>query len=242
MYKLIKPFGYHIDAKSIGQAWIDMVDAIVANGEKTFDEGRERLCLQNVRIHIDSPTLPDQLIIKYANKKNIDGIVHLTFNGETMYDFDVKPSFSPGAKSYYARLKEGKMLEFVVERLSKIPESKKAVISFIHWDDYKSVLANPYDDYLPCIVSIQFRLLPADGGYAMNVVFNSRSIDAYQKSNGNMVAIAMLANNISEELSSRLGKNVFLNSIGGLITDAHIYQEFYEDAHKLVSSYKKEGE
>lgn len=241
MYKLIKPFGYHVAAKSIGQAWIDMVEAIVANGEKTFDEGRERLCLQNVRIHIDSPTLTDRLINKYANKKNIDDIVHLTFNGETMYDFDVKPSFSPGAKSYYARLKEGKMTEFVVERLSKIPESKKAVISFIHWNDYKSVLANPYDDYLPCIVSVQFRLLPTDDGYAMNVVFNSRSIDAYQKSNGNMVAITILANNISEELSSRLDKKVFLNSIDGLITDAHIYQECYEDARKLVSNYKRES-
>ncbi len=240
MYKLIKPFGYHVDAKSIGQAWIDMVDAIVANGEKTFDEGRERLSLQNVRLHIDSPTLPDQLINKYANKKNIDDIVHLTFNGETMYDFDVKPSFGSGAKSYYARLKEGRMVEFVIERLSKIPESKKAVISFIHWDDYKSVLANPYDDYLPCIVSIQFRLLPANDKYAMNVVFNSRSIDAFQKCNGNMVAITMLANKISVELSLRLNKKIFLNSIDGLITDAHVYQECYEDASKLVSNYKKE--
>jgi thymidylate synthase len=74
----------------------------------------------------------------------------------------------------------------------------------------------------------------------MNVVFNSRSIDAYQKSNGNMVAIAMLANDISEKLSSKLGKKVFLNSIDGLVTDAHIYQECYEDARKLVSNYKKE--
>lgn len=127
-----------------------------------------------------------------------------------------------------------------MERLFKIPESKKAVVSFIHWDDYKSVLENPYDDYLPCIVSIQFRLLPTDNGYAMNVVFNSRSIDVYQKSNGNMIAIAMLANNISKELSSRLNKRVFLNSIDGLITDAHIYQECYRDAHKLASNYKKE--
>lgn len=240
MYRLIKPFGYHVYAKSIGRAWIDLVSAVIASGEKTFDEGRERLSLQNVRIRIDSPTLPDRIIDKYANKKNIDDIIHLTFSGETMYDFDVKPSFSPGAKSYYARLKEGKMVEFVVERLSKIPESKKAVVSFIHWDDYKSVLANPYDDYLPCIVSIQFRLLPTDNGYAMNVVFKSRSIDAYQKSNGNMIAIVMLATNISKELSSRLNKRVFLNSIDGLITDAHIYQECYRDARKLMSNYKKE--
>ncbi len=238
MYQLIKPFGYHISAKTIGQAWIDMVNAIITHGEKTFDEGRERYCLQNVRIHIASPRLPDPILTKYANKKNIDDIIYLTFKGEAMYDFDVKPSFSPGAKSYYARLKEGKMVEFIVERLAKIPESKKAVISFIHWSDYTSVLANPYNDYLPCMVSIQFRLLPANDGYAMNVVFNSRSIDAYQKSNGNLVAIAMLANQISQELSSRLNKNVFLNSIDGLITDAHIYHECYPDARQLLSDFK----
>ncbi|MBN1168550.1 hypothetical protein JXA63_01530 [Candidatus Woesebacteria bacterium] len=239
MYKLIKPFGYHIEANSIGEAWLDIVDAIISNGDKTFDEGRERLCLQNVRIHIDSPQLPDKLLGKYANKKNIDDIVYLTFKGEKMYDFDVKPSFSPGAKSYYARLKEGQMVEFVVERLAKIPESKKAVISFIHWNDYKSVLANPYDDYLPCIVSIQFRLIPMNGGYQMTVVFNSRSIDAYQKSNGNMTAIVMLANDICTKLTKRLGKEVTLKTVDGLITDAHIYIECYEDAQNLVTSFQK---
>ena len=156
-----------------------------------------------------------------------------------MYDFDVKPSFSPGAKSYYARLKEGEMVKFVVERLAKIPESKKAVISFIHWNDYKSVLANPYDDYLPCIVSIQFRLRPMNGCYFMNVVFNSRSIDAYQKSNGNLIAIAMLANDICKQLTLRLGKEVVLDTINGLITDAHIYCECYKDAQKLIAEYQE---
>lgn len=223
---------------SIGKVWLDLVDAILTNGEKTFDEGRERLCLQNVRVRVDAPSLPDKLVEKHGDKKKIEDIVFLTFQGEEMYDCDIKPSFSPGAKSYYARLKEGQMVKYVVERLAKIPESKKAVISFIHWDDYKAVLENPYDDYLPCIVSIQFRLLPRNGGYSLTVIFNSRSIDAFQKSNGNMIAITMLANKICEELSTKLGKIVTLEAVDGIITDAHIYEECYQSAKDTIKDYK----
>jgi hypothetical protein len=239
MYKLIEPFGFHIDAASIGEGWLNLVEAIVENGDKTLDEGRERLCLQNVRIRISNPSLKDDLIEKFANKKNIADIIYLTFQGERMFDCDVKASFSPGPKSYYARIKEGQMDTYIVERLAEIPESKKAVISFIHWDDYKAVLANPRDDYLPCIATIQFRLLERDDKYSMTVNFNSRSIDAFQKSNGNMIAILMLAKKIEEELTARLKKPVVTEVMDGFITDAHIYQECYDDAKTMVNTYKE---
>lgn len=234
MYKLIKPFGPHIFSNSIGGAWLNLVQAIVKHGDITYDEGRQRMSLQNVRIKINKPELPDKIIEKYADKKNISDIIYLTFKKKEMYDFDVKPSFSPGARSYYARLKEGQMIEFVVERLAKIPESKKAVISFIHWDDYKAVLKNPYDDYLPCIALIQFRLIEEKGGFLMNVNFYSRSIDAFQKSVGNIIAIYMIADKITNRLIKRLKRKVAINCIDGFITDAHIYQECYADAQRLA--------
>lgn len=239
IYKLIKPFGYHVYADSVGGAWISLIEAVVGNGEQAFDEGRRRLCLQNVRIRVDKPKISDKLIEKYGDKANIDCIIGLTFNKETMRDCDVCPSFSPGPKSYYARIKEGEMDTYVVERLAKIPESKKAVISFIKWDDYKAVLKNPYDDYLPCIVSIQFRLFEKKNKYSLSVLFNARSIDVYQKSNGNMIAITMLANKIAITLTERLNKKVELDILEGMITDAHIYQECFNDAKKLINSYKK---
>jgi thymidylate synthase len=241
MYKYIKPFGYHVSASSIGETWLDLVEATILHGEKTHDEKRERMSLQNVRILVENPTLPDELIEKYGDKKKIEDIVFLTFKGEKMYDCDVKPSFSPGPKSYYARLKEGKMEKYIVERLAEIPESKKAIISFIHWDDYKAVLENPYDDYLPCIVSIQFRLLETTDKYAMTVNFNSRSIDAFQKCNGNMIAIYMLAKRIEDALKPRLKKPVKLELIDGMITDAHIYEECYQDAIKTVNKFRSNG-
>ncbi len=183
----------------------------------------------------ETQKVPDELIDKYGNKENIDAIVHLTFNKEVTYDFDVVPSFSPKAKSYYARIKEGKMIDFVVQRLTRFPESKKAVISFIHWDDYKAVLRTPNDDYLPCITTIQFRLLDSERGFKMNTIFNARSIDAFQKANGNLVAISLLSKEVADRLEKTLEKPIELNSLDGLITDAHIYGETTKDAKELVA-------
>ncbi len=239
MYVKVEPFGFNVYGETIGSTWLSLVEAIVKNGELDDDEGRKRLCLQNVRIHSETQLLPDELIDKYGIKANIDAIVHLTFDGEVMYDFDVKPSFTPGSKSYYARLKEGKMVEYVVERLSNIPESKKAIISFIEWNDYKAVLAKPKDDYLPCITTIQFRLIKNGEGWKMNTVFNARSIDAFQKANGNLVAIVLLAKKIAEQLATNLKCPITLNTLDGMITDAHIYQETIEDAKKLVLGHRE---
>jgi len=157
-----------------------------------------------------------------------------------MYDIDITPSFNPGAESYCARIKNWEMLDFVVDRLTKIPESKKAVMSFIRRGDYAKVLKNPKDDYLPCITTIQFRLLKIDNekGYHMNIIFNARSIDAYQKSVGNMVAMAMLGREVANRLQSNLGVPIWPGSIDGIITDAHIYENTINEAKKLVESYK----
>jgi len=239
MYKFIEPFGLNINANSIGEAWLDLVSAILNNGDKTYDEGRLRLSLQNLRIRIENPETEDEIIRKYGDKEKVDAIIYLTFRGEEMYDFDVVPSFSPGARSYYSRLKEGRMDQYVVKRLSNIPESKKGVISFIHWDDYVSVLDTPYDDYLPCLTTIQFRLIESDEKYDLNVIFNARSIDAFQKVYGNLIAITMLANKIASQIELNVGKKINFRSLDGMITDAHIYNECVVEAKEVLSDYNK---
>ena len=240
MYKDISPFGINIDASTIGEAWVDLVDAILEHGKKSLDEDRGRLALQNVRLRISDVSLPDKIIEKYGDKENIDAILHLTLKGDEMYDFDVVPSFSPGAKSYNARIKEGRMIEFVVKRLSNIPESKKAIISFIHWDDYKAVLDTPFDDYLPCITTVQFRLLEDKDGLKMNVNFTARSIDAFQKANGNIIAIVALAQEGCGQLMTSLDKKIEINAIDGFITDAHVYGECLEGAKAVVAKVRSE--
>jgi len=240
MYIKVEPFGYAVYGELIGSAWLSLVEAVVKNGQVAIDEGRKRYSLQNVRIRSATSSKSDPLIAKYANQQSIADIVKLTFDEEFMYDIDIIPSFTPGAQSYYARIKNWKMLDFVVDRLTKIPESKKAVMSFIREEDYIKVLEKPKDDYLPCITTIQFRLLKIDQGrgYHMNIIFNARSMDVYQKSVGNMVAIAMLGEEVAKRLQKNLGIPVWAGSLDGIITDAHIYENTIDEARKLVESYK----
>lgn len=133
------------------------------------------------------------------------------------------------------------MLDFVVSRLTEIPESKKAIMSFIRKEDYERVLDKPRDDYLPCITTIQFRLIKMDNqkGYHMNTLFNARSIDAYQKAAGNFVAISMLSAKAAKRLSENLKTPIWLGSLDGIITDAHIYGETEEEARRMIKNYKK---
>lgn len=240
MYVKIEPFGYAVYGELIGSTWLSLVEAVVKNGQMTIDEGRKRYSLQNIRIRSATSSKTDPLIIKYANQQGIAEIVRLTFNEEFMHDIDITPSFTPGAQSYYARIKNWKMLDFIVDRLTKIPESKKAVMSFIREEDYIKVLKNPKDDYLPCITTIQFRLLKIDNkkGYHMNILFNARSMDAYQKSIGNIVAIAMLGESVAKRLQKNLGVPIWAGSIDGMITDAHIYDNTINEAKRLIESYK----
>lgn len=174
---------------------------------------------------------------KYADKEKIESIIYLTFQGEEMYDFDIVPSFSAGPKSYYARLKDGKILEYIVDRLSIIPESKKAVISFINWKDYELVMADHYDDYLPCMCTIQFRLIKEDNGWKMTTILYARSLDGFQKGAGNLLAAAMLSQKIAKQVEEKLKVPVVCGAIDCFVTDVHIYEECINNAKELIKKY-----
>jgi thymidylate synthase len=228
-------FGIQIYAPTIGEAWAGLVQAILDSGQPCLDENRHRIAISNVRVKSATQNYPDPVIESICDGEQLDAMLGFMFDRDVMEDIDVVPSFSPGAKSYHHRIKEGKMVDFVIERLSLIPESKKAVIVFPTHEDYAAVMRNHRDDYLPCLVSIQFRLLPKDDGYVMHTTFYSRSMDAWQKGHGNLLSIAMLSDHIRKEISSRTKHKIRLGPLDGLICDAHIYQEKYTEARERMS-------
>ena len=231
-------FGFSVYGKTLGEAWINTVECVLKNGASEPDENRDRLALQNFRIKSETQILPDGVFEKFAKKENINAMIDLVFNSEVMKDFDVIPSFRVGAKSYKTRLEEGKMLDFIIDRLVKIPESKKAVMVFPTYEDYAQISKNHFDDYLPCIVSIQFRLRPFENGsHKLNTIFNMRSWNIDQKGAGDLTVFAMLNHKIASALSERLNVRVEPGSIDGLITDVHIYNETKQNAEKVVTEY-----
>ena len=220
---------------TVGEAWIELVRKVMG-GEVSFDEGRERKSLQVVRVRISNPQSSDEIVDKFGSKKNLKALMDLHFNNGEMWDFDVVPSFPPGADSYYKRMKDGRMVDFVIKRLTRFPESKKAIIVFPNKNDYKQVLENPLDDYLPCMCSLHFRLQPNEYSQ-MGLIFYARSLDVYQKAYANLLAAIKLGENICEKLSSNLGYGIEMGFVDGLIGDAHIYKECWDDAVNLLRKY-----
>ena len=159
-----------------------------------------------------------------------------------MTDCDVSPSFSEGPKSYFARLKESKAMEYIVERLGFIPESKKGVILFPEWKDYEKVLDNQLDDYYPCLIAVQYRMLEnKDGSWTMNTFFYSRGFDAYQKAHGNLAAIVLISQRLAPRISKKLKRPIFVGSMTGFITDCHIYENNFKEAKATIEEYNKKG-
>ena len=125
MYLKVDPFGYLVFGEIIGSTWLGLVETILRYGSLDDDEGRKRLCLQNIRARALIQEFPDPLIEKYGDKKNVEEIINFTFNKEEIYDFDVRPSFKSGSESYYARIKNWDMINFVVKRLQKYQNQKR---------------------------------------------------------------------------------------------------------------------
>lgn len=233
-------FGCTIEAKSLGEAWIGLVETCIKNGNLEYDENRARFALHGVRMIIENyrQTDSDPIIQKYANQESISSMRKLAFESDTMTDFDITPSFRLGAKSYKKRIEEGKMIDFVVHRLTRIPESKKAVMVFPTYEDYENVKNSPFNDYLPCIVSLQFRLHKIkEGEYTLNTHFFMRSQDAFQKNISDLVVFADIANIVAKRLEESLGAQIKTGIMDGYITDAHIYKNTYNQAFDVISTY-----
>ena len=237
MYSL-NQFGLHVFECSVGKAWMDLVGAVLKEGRECFDEGRKRLALDNVRVKIANPSSSDSVISEFGNKDNLKTMLDLTFKEPVMYDCDVNPSFSPGAKSYFQRIQDGQLFDYVVKRLKSFPESKKAVMVFPTCDDYRQVLNNMHDDYLPCLVSLQFRLVECKS-FALNASYNFRSMDVYQKGHGNFVALAKMTELLAERIGQNLGVKVCPGFLDGIIVDAHIYADTFDEAKIVLEKYKK---
>ena len=234
--------GFSVYGDTLGELWLNIVETILKNGSYETDENRGRFAVKNLRFTAGTTDINDSLIEKYGDQKKIDAMKKVVFESETMVDFDITPSFRNGAKSYKKRLEEGNMIEFVVGRLAKIPESKKAVMVFPTYEDYECVLRSPWNDYLPCITALQFRVNERGRKRYLDLTLFMRSWDGFQKCAGDLIVVSMLGDIIREQLEVKLKTKLSRGRLDGFVTDVHIYENTYENAQNVHFSYKNEVE
>lgn len=237
MIERIENVGYAVYGETLGEMWLQMVETILKNGSFELDENRGRFAVKNLRFASATTDINDELIEKYGDQAKIDAMKRVVFESDTMTDFDITPSFRNGAKSYKKRLEEGKMVDFVVNRLAKIPESKKAVMVFPTYEDYEAVTNSPWNDYLPCITALQFRVAKRQGKTYLDLTLFMRSWDGFQKGAGDVIVVSMIANIVRQQLEKKLGVSIAPGRLDGLVTDVHIYENTYEKAQQVVFDY-----
>ena len=240
MIERIENIGYAVYGKSLGETWLQMVETVIKNGSFEPDENRGRFAVHNLRFASETTDINDELIEKYGDQSKIDAMKRVVFESDVMVDFDITPSFRTGAKSYKKRLEEGDMVEFVVNRLAKIPESKKAVMVFPTYEDYGAVTTSPWNDYLPCIVALQFRVAKRRGQYYLDLTLFMRSWDGFQKGAGDLIVTSMIGNVVRHQLEDKLDIEIQPGRMDGLVTDVHVYENTYENAQQVVFDYLHE--
>ncbi len=240
MIERIDNVGYAVYGKTLGETWLQMVETVSKNGTFELDENRGRFAVRNLRFSSETTNIKDKLIEKYGDQSKINAMINVVFNSDVMVDFDITPSFRNGAKSYKKRLEEGKMIDFVVNRLAKIPESKKAVMVFPTYEDYDAVTDSPWNDYLPCIVSIQYRVAKRNGKTYLDLTLFMRSWDGFQKGAGDLIVVSMLGDIVRKQLEERLSVEILPGRLDGFVTDIHIYENTYENAQQILFDYLHE--
>ncbi len=237
----IEGVGYVVHGNTIGQTWLGMVETVLKNGKFELDENRGRFAVRNLRFSSATTHADDDLIRRFGDQSKIDAMKRVVFESDEMVDFDITPSFRNGAKSYKKRLEEGKLIDFVVNRLGKIPESKKAVMVFPTYEDYEAVTSSPWNDYLPCIVALQFRVTHDNKHEPhLNLTLFMRSWDTFQKGAGDLTVISMLADVVRKQLEERLETTIKPGRLDGLVTDVHIYENTYQQAQDVMFQYLDE--
>ena len=240
MIERIENIGYAVYGKTLGETWLQMVETVIKNGSFELDENRGRFAVRNLRFASETTDINDELIEKYGDQSKIDAMKRVVFESDIMTDFDITPSFRAGAKSYKKRLEEGNMVEFVVKRLAKIPESKKAVMVFPTYEDYEAVTTSPWNDYLPCIVALQFRVAKRRGEHYLDLTLFMRSWDGFQKGAGDLIVTSMIGDVVRRQLEDKLGIKIQPGRMDGLVTDVHVYENTYENAQQVIFDYLQE--
>jgi thymidylate synthase len=174
--------------------------------------------LSEPRIHLSIPSTFKDLE-KYK-REVVDGV----------HDHWIDPKSGKWTYTYHQRLFKYPasvgavdQIEYVVEKLSKVPYSRRA--QAITWDPEFDPLTNDP----PCLQRIWFRCTEEDGVLKLNMNTHWRSRDAYKAAFMNMFALTELQKKVAELLEKRRGERVEVGQYVDISDSYHIYGSYIQD-------------
>jgi thymidylate synthase len=203
-----------IEARTAGEAWLDVSRAILEQGAEAEYDGQATRELALLTVVVAEPASDDPIVAELADP---DWLAWMQDN------FGVHDAVAElgGADSYARRLYDyagtGRdQVAWVVERLRADPENRSATITTFQ----------PLTDetYIPCISMLDFWL----PGGALELVVYAHSLDFGKKAYGNLVELARLQEHVAGELGVRVGRLVIHAK------SAHVYEPEWELMRSLT--------
>jgi thymidylate synthase len=207
-----------VEAKTIGEAWLESCSTILKNGEYAKDEDVRIKELTHLIVCVSSPQETDEIIERYGKKENIEWMM-LNF-----FEQKLVPEFG-NSLSYGARLfdYDGKnQIQWVIEKLRKKPETKSATIPLLMPTKDKS--------YIPCVSLLDFKI--RDGGLMLTAF--CRSLDFGTKAYANFAALARIQDMVAKEL--KIGKSKMVVHV----VSAHVYEKDFENMGSIIKDRKNQ--
>ena len=115
-------------------------------------------------------------------------------------------------------------VEWMIEKLCEAPHSRRA--QAITWIP----TADPPTDDPPCLQRLWARLLPAEGGWRLNLNTHWRSRDLYKAWFMNVFAITDLQGWMASRIAERMGEVVACGRYVDVADSLHIYGSYRDDA------------
>ena len=155
-----------------------------------------------------------------------------------IHDDWIKPEEGKWEYTYHERLFNYKVphipdsinqIDFVVDKLSKIPYSRRA--QAVTW---KSWLDPEYDDP-PCLQRLWLRIF--EDYLQLNVHF--RSNDAFKAAFMNIFVFTELQKIIAERISKKIGRRIKVGKYVHIADSYHIYGSYYKDFKGFLATLEK---
>ncbi len=206
----------HIEAESLGAAWLGIAGRVLAEGRESSYDGLPIRELAHALLQVRHPNPDDGIIARHADPER------LAWMRANFTDQALVPELGD-ARSYASRLFDyaatgTDQVAWVISRLRDDPTSRSATITTFE----------PLTDtsYIPCVSVLDF-WIPSG---AVDLVVYAHSIDFGAKGYGNLVQLAEILDRVAGELGRSVGSLTFI------IKSAHVYETEYAYMNEVLGT------
>jgi len=205
-----------IEAMTLGEAWLAIAAAILAEGVAGSWEGLPILEVFRATLDVRSPRVDDPIIARRGDPERL-AWMHANFTDHSRV-VELGDSDSYATRLYdYAH--EGRdQIRWVIDRLSANPHARDATVTTFQ----------PLTDtsYVPCVSLLDFWLVEGK----LQLAVYAHSIDFGTKGYANLVELAALQSRVAGDLGAEVGWLTMT------VKSAHIYWTELDLMQRIVSA------